>query len=93
MFSGETKRVEILFTNDLLDTAIDRFGTTGNVNYLRKQEDKRHFHVFADVAVSNQFYSWLCGFRKRATLLAPPETVEGFKEFLADIQKRYETEE
>lgn len=93
MFSGETKRVEILFTNDLLDTAIDRFGTTGNVNYLRKQEDKRHFHVFADVAVSNQFYSWLCGFRKKAKLLAPPETVEGFKEFLADIQKRYETEE
>lgn len=93
MFSGETMRVEIVFTNDLLDAVIDRFGSAGTVNYLRKPNDKNHFHLFADVVISDPFYSWLCGFRKRATLVSPPEAVKGFKEFLGDIQERYRTED
>ena len=38
------------------------------------------------------FYSWVCSFRKKATIVGPPEVVDGFQQFLSDIQGRYEQE-
>ncbi len=86
MMGGEEKRVQIRFTNDLLDTVVDRFGATDAV-YI--PSDERHFTVSVDVAISDQFYAWVCGFRKRATIIGPLDVVEGFKQFLGDIQGRY----
>ncbi len=90
MFTGEHKRVRLRFTNNLLDTMVDRFGTEPDVFY--SPDDGRHFIVTADVAISNQFYGWLAGFRKMAKILSPPDVVEDFQKFLADIQGRYESE-
>ena len=90
MFGGKKMRVEVRFTNDLLDAVIDRFGSAGTVNYLRKPDETEHFHFFGEVEISNAFFSWICGFRDKATILAPAEAVDGFKMFLADIQKQYE---
>ena len=87
MFDGEQKRVSIRFTNNLLDTAIERFGPGGETFYRADGPD--NFIVNADVEISDQFYSWICGFRKRATILNPPEVVEGMKKFLSDIYTRY----
>ena len=89
MFGGEEKRVQIRFTNDLLDTVVDRFGAS--VPTYTKHDDN-HFTVSAEVEVSNMFYSWVCSFRKKATIVNPPEVVEGFQQFLNDIQGRYEGE-
>lgn len=86
MFSGEKKHVRIRFTNDLLDTAVDRFGAT---DAIYTPTDSNHFTVSVDVEVSNQFYAWVCGFRKKATILGPLEVVEGFQQFLVDIHNRY----
>lgn len=88
MFGGETKKVIIRFTNDMLDTAVDRFGTGRDVEY--RKADKSHFTVAAAVSVSNTFFSWICGFRKKAVIISPPEVVEDFKNFLKDIQNKYE---
>lgn len=90
MFSGEQKRVNIRFTNNLLDVAIERFGTGGQVFY--RPDDNNHFIVSADVEISDQFYSWVCGFRKKAVIISPPDVVEGMQQFLNDIQGKYETE-
>lgn len=90
MFSGEEKRVSIRFTNDKLNTVVDRFGPGGDVFYRPDGPD--HFVLTADIEISDQFYSWICGFRKKATILTPPDVVEGMKEFLADISNRYESE-
>ena len=87
MYGGEEKKVQIRFTNDLLDTVIDRFGAD-DVFYT--PTDDNHFTVSAEVEVSNMFYSWVCSFRKKATIVNPPEVVEGFQQFLNDIQGRYE---
>ena len=87
MYGGEEKKVQIRFTNDLLDTVIDRFGAD-DVFYT--PTDDNHFTVSAEVEVSNMFYSWICSFRKKAVILNPPEVVEGFQQFLNDIQGRYE---
>lgn len=88
MFGGEEKRVTIRFTNDLLDVVVDRFGAHGAM-YM--PDDNNHFKIHVNVEVSNMFYSWVCGFRKKATILNPPEVVDAFKTFLADINQRYES--
>ena len=90
MFSGEKKRVSLCFTNNLLDTMVDRFGTGANVFY--RPEGNGHFVVSTDIAISDQFYGWLCGFRKMAQIVSPPEVIEDFQKFLDDISGKYETE-
>ena len=89
MYGGQQKRVSIHFDNSLLDKAIERFGTTPDVFY--GPDDERHFVVTADVEISDQFFSWVCGFRKRATIINPPDVVEDMQKFLKDIAGRYET--
>ena len=90
MFSGEKKRVSLRFTNNLLDTMVDRFGTGADVSY--RPDGERHFVVNTEIAISDQFFGWLCGFRKMAKILSPPVVVEDFQKFLDDISGRYETE-
>ena len=90
MFGGEDKFVSIRFTNDLLDTAVERFGNGEEVFY--RPDDKGHFVVSAQVEVSKQFYAWVCGFYNKAKIINPPEVVEGMKEFLHGIADRYESE-
>lgn len=90
MFSGEKKRVSLRFTNNLLDTMVDRFGTGADVFY--RPDDERHFVVSTDIAISDQFFGWLAGFRKMAKIVSPPSVVDDFQKFLADISGRYESE-
>ena len=87
MYGGENKRVSIKFINPLLDVAIERFGTDSDVFY--RPCDKSHFIVTANVEISDQFYSWVCSFRKKANIISPPEVVEGMKNFLNDIESKY----
>ncbi len=86
MMGGEEKRVQLRFTNDLLDTVVDRFGAT---DAIYTPTDEQHFTVSVSVEVSDQFYAWVCGFRKRASIVGPLDVVEGFKQFLGDIQNKY----
>ena len=90
MMGGEEKHVTLRFTIDLLDTVVDRLGASV-ASY--QPDGDRHFKVSADVAVSDQFYAWVCGFRKRVAIIDPPEVVEGFQQFLLDIQGRYKKQE
>ena len=82
MWSGPRRLVQIRFTNDLLYTIIDRFG-----KQHIKQLDDRHFVLSETVMISNQFFSWLAGFRKKAKILSPAEVVEQYKNFVKDIYK------
>lgn len=88
MFSGEKKRVSLRFTNNLLDTMVDRFGTGADVTY--RPDGDRHFVVTTEIAISDQFYGWLCGFRKMAKIVSPTDVVSDFQNFLDDIYGRYE---
>lgn len=90
MFSGEQKTVSLRFTNNLLDTMVDRFGTGSDVFY--RPDGDRHFVVTTQIAISDQFYGWLCGFRKMAKIVSPPDVVADFQNFLDDIYGRYEIE-
>ncbi|MBE7015224.1 MAG: WYL domain-containing protein [Ruminococcaceae bacterium] len=87
MYGGKKERVTIRFINPLLDTAIERFGTSPDVFYMPK--DKNHFIVSADVEISDQFFGWLCGFGNKAKIESPDHVVEQMKEHLNKIQNLY----
>ncbi len=89
MYGGTRQRVTIRFINPLLDTVVERFGSTAR--YL--QVDDAHFEVTVEVEISDQFFGWLLGFGKRAKLTAPDETIEQFTMYIDKIQKNYKTEE
>lgn len=89
MYGGEEIPVKIRFINPLLDTVIERFGTGRDTMY--SMDDSTHFTVSAKVEVSDQFYAWVCGFRKKAQIVSPPEVIEGMEKFLKDIAERYQS--
>lgn len=50
----------------------------------------KHFVVTTQIAISDQFYGWLCGFRKMAMIVSPPDVVTDFQNFLDDIYGKYQ---
>jgi len=88
MFEGEREHVTLRFTSNLLDAVIDRFGTDAIYNKV----DSKHFSVTVSVAVSNQFYGWLCGFGYMVKVLSPPNVVEGYKAHLEKVKSLYDTQ-
>ena len=87
MYNGTEERVTMRFINKLLDTVVDRFGVGANAVY--KSDDKNHFKVIADVAISNQFFGWICGFGNQVVIESPPNVVEQFKEYIEKIKSKY----
>lgn len=80
MWIGERRVVRIQFTNDLLYTVIDRFGKDG----IQKMDDN-HFLLTANVMISDQFFSWIAGFKTKAKIVEPKDIVEDYKKFINDI--------
>lgn len=89
MFGGKRERVTIRFSDFKLDTVVDQFGING-VRY--EKVDDRHFTAQAEVEISDMFYSWICGFGRRAKIIDPPHIVEGMHEFVKKINDMYEAE-
>ena len=71
-------------------TMVDRFGTGSDVSY--RPDDKTHFIVSTDIAISDQFFGWTAGVRKMAKIISPPDVVADFQRFLDDISDRYDSE-
>ena len=86
MFGGNTERVTIRFHNRSMNTVFDRFGRKGAV-YLKLDEE--HFTITADIKISDQFFTWVCGFGRKAKILSPEPVVKKFEEFLDKIREMY----
>ena len=89
MFEGNREHVTLRFTSNLLDTVVDRFGTR---DVVFGREDDKHFTVTSSVAVSKQFFGWLCGFGNQVKIISPPNVREDFKNHLSKIQSLYDYE-
>ena len=87
MFPGEQEHVTIRFIPPLLDTVVDRFGTRDVV--YSKDADGKHVRAIVNVAVSDQFFGWVCGFGKRMKIVSPSTVVERFKEHLDKMREIY----
>ena len=86
MYSGEVERVELRFINPLLDTVYDKFGRN---NLYYQQVDDKHFSIQVEVAITDQFFGWLCGLGRKVKLISPPPIQEKFKEHLDKIRNMY----
>lgn len=86
MFKGDIKEVTMIFTKDMVNTVIDRFGR----DIIIHKEDKDHFHITVSVAVSQQFYGWVFGLGKKAAILGPEDVRQGYLDMMRDIQERYD---
>lgn len=85
MYDGEVTKATIQFDNSLFDTVIDKFGPS--VPYVRN--DGEHFTVTTDIAVSPQFFGWLCGFGTKAKLMGPDDVVDQFRAYIDKIREMY----
>lgn len=87
MFGGAKEHVTLRCIEPLLDTIVDRFGTTG---VIYNKDDDRHFLVTISVEVSDQFFGWLCGFGRRIKIMHPESVREKFKAHLDKMRGMYE---
>ena len=84
MYTGEKQTVRIECHEDLASTMVDKFG-----DFKLISPKSPNFIFETTVEISNTFFSWLTTFGARAKLVAPSETVQAFKTYLADILAEY----
>ena len=70
---------------------VEKIGSLGS-NFAAEQLQEEVFYSSCTVEISDQFLAWVCGFRKKATIIAPSDVVEDMKNFLSDISDRYKNE-
>lgn len=86
MYGGEKMEVELIFPQDLLEIAIDRFGegitpiSNGGGEYIVK----------ATVQVSITFFSWLTTFEGRVRINSPQSAKAQYAEFIKKITESLE---
>ena len=87
MYQGERDHIRIRALNMLLDTFVDRFGTR---DAIYAKDDDKHFTAVVSVAVSNQFFGWLCGLGNKVKIISPAPVVEEFKQYLDKMRGLYD---
>lgn len=85
MFVGEDKKVTLRFENSLVGPVIDRFGK----EIMIIPDGDEHFKFSADVAVSPQFFAWICGFGTQAEIVGPAEVVSEYAKHIRSIADQY----
>ena len=85
MYSGKVERVELRFINQLLDAVYDKFGK----DIYCQGIDENHFSVQVEVAITEQFFGWLCGLGRKVKIISPPPIQEKYKEHLEKIRNMY----
>ncbi len=85
MFTGTAEPVKLEFENGLAGAVIDRFGR--DIPFV--PTDDSHFSITVEVAVSPQFFGWVCGFGGRVRILAPGSVVRKMKEHIDEISAKY----
>ena len=86
MFTGEERRVVLEFKNELVGAVLDRFGLDATI----VPQDAAHFRLHASVAVSPQFFGWLCAYGDGARIISPPEIADSLRAYVAAIVAQYQ---
>jgi predicted DNA-binding transcriptional regulator YafY len=76
MYTGESQRVKMQFTNDLISVVIDQFGDDVTI---RCGADENTFFAFFDVVISQMFFSWCFRFGPRAKIIGPENVKNQYK--------------
>ncbi len=85
MFSGERERVVFRAANHLAGAVMDRFGK----DVIMVPEAEGYFSFSAQVAVSPQFFAWVCGFGTEMKITAPESVVQRMGGYVRAIAESY----
>lgn len=81
MFGGEERAVTMRFSDRLVGVVLDRFGE----DVVITPEEDGHFSVTVQVAVSPQFFGWLCGLDGEAVITAPKSVGDAMRRQLMKV--------
>lgn len=85
MYHGTEEEVQMLFTKDMMDTVIDKFGKDVKTEIV----DSDHFRVTATVSVSPQFYGWIFGLGDNVMIEYPLSVAKQMMDMLKERHKAY----
>ena len=85
MYHGTEEKVQMLFTKDMMDTVIDKFGKDVKTEIV----DSDHFRVTATVSVSPQFYGWIFGLGENVMIEYPLPVAKQMMDMLKERHKAY----
>ena len=86
MYSGESREISLIFPQELLNVALERFGET--IKPIRYGSGEYLFT--ASIQVSNPFFGWIASFGGRVRIHSPEEVKGQYKEFIKDLEKSLE---
>lgn len=81
MFRGERVNVKLQFESSLAGVVVDRFGR----DILMTPHGDTHFTFQTKIALSPNFFAWLCRFAGRATIVYPQSAVNAFRTYCNNI--------
>jgi predicted DNA-binding transcriptional regulator YafY len=78
MYDGPMLEVTVKCRNELMKTAIDRFGEDVHTEIA----DAEHFYATAEVFASPTFYGWVFGLDGAIEIVSPTEAVDAYRAML-----------
>ncbi len=85
MFRGSEANVILRCENAMADILIDRFGEQVSMVPV----DEEHFNATVHLAVSPQFFGWLCGLGRGISIAAPDWVAYAFRNHMEQVLKQY----
>ena len=85
MYHGTEETVQMLFTKDMMDTVIDKFGNDVTTEIV----DSDHFRVTTTVSVSPQFFGWIFGLGDNVMIEYPLPVAKQMMDLLKERHKAY----
>ena len=82
MYSGESREISLIFPQELLNVALERFGET--IKPIRYGSGEYLFT--ASIQVSNPFFGWIASFGGRVRIHSPEEVKGQYKEFIKELR-------
>ena len=88
MYSDHAERtpVELICENELMDTMIDKFGTSVKT----RRVDADHFEMDVSVAVNKVFFSWVFGFAGKVIIARPENVKHQYAEMVQQVANSIE---
>ncbi|MBR5782994.1 MAG: WYL domain-containing protein [Clostridia bacterium] len=89
MYGGQQQQITLRFKKELLGVAVDQFGK----NAALRPEVNGDFLLIVNVAVSPQFFGWLCSLEDGVEIVSPADARNKFADMLQKITKTYQQKE
>ena len=85
MFGGESRRVTLLFSANILTDMFDRFGD--DIHIIKVDDET--FSADVTVQISKTFFAWIAGTQGKVKIQSPKNILDEFNAFITKIKEAY----